>query len=137
MGTERDTTANNVTILYENHCALARLHLHIGHCFAALRRFAEGVSNANMAYILACAISSDAPEGVVASGSFVIRYVKDGPAIEIGRWAVRQNGNLDVSLGALDLSDSPYDVVDRMLNHAWVEGVVEQAINFAKELEPT
>lgn len=136
MEKTRDATADNLTILYEDHFALARLHLHIGHCFSVLRRFEEYINNANVPYVLACAILPAVPEGIVASGAFVIRYAEDGPVIEIGRWAVRQSGNLDVSLGALDLSDSPYDFVDRMLSHAWHQGVITQAIKYAKQVEP-
>lgn len=136
MDNKPNAEANRLTISYEDHFALARLHLHIGHCFAVLRRFEEHISNANKAYVLACAILPVVLEGIAASGAFVIRYVEDGPVIEIGRWAVRQNGNLDVSLGALDLSDSPYDLVDRMLSHAWHQGVITQAIQYAKQAEP-
>ena len=114
---------------------MSRLHLHIGHCFATLRRFAEGVTKANKVYVLDCQVSALVPKGVVAAGMFVIRYEEDGPAYEIGRWAVRESGNIDVSLGAINLPDSPYDLAGRMLNEAWNNGVITQAIKFAKRVE--
>jgi hypothetical protein len=95
-----------------------------------------GVNSANKVYVLTYPLSPVLAEGALASGQFVIRYVDAGPSYEIGQWAVRHNGTMDVSLGALDLSNESYDLVDRMLNMAWNEGVVTQATRFAKQVEP-
>jgi hypothetical protein len=135
MDENQEKSLNAVVRLRDEHLTMARRHLHIGQSLDALRRFVAGVNSANKVYVLTCPLSPVLADGALASGQFVIRYVDAGPLYEIGQWAVRHNGTMDVSLGALDLSNESYDLVDRMLNMAWNEGVVTQATRFAKQVE--
>lgn len=133
---ETTKSVSAISLLKDEHLAVARQNLHIGQCFEALRRFEKRVSSAPGVDILSCWVWTTKLRGIVASGQIVIRFRGKPGAYEIGRWAVRQHGRADVSLGSVALVDESSDVVDRALNVAWVEGAVRQAIRFARQTAP-
>lgn len=125
-----------ISLLKDEHLAVARQNLHIGQCFEAFRRFEKRVSSVPGVDNLSCWVWTTKRKGIVASGQIVIRFPGEHGAYEIGRWAVRQNGRADVSLGSVVLVDEPSDVIDRALNVAWIEGAVTRTIRIARQTAP-